>query len=111
DGTDRVLLINAAAREVLGMGLEDGRGRTLLEVVRVPQLAQFVEQVRSSTHALGVELVIRDPRPRYLELHGAPLHIAGDPRGSGAGAVVVFNDVTRLRKLEEVRKEFVANVS
>jgi len=110
DGSDRVLLINAAAREVLGMGLEDGRGRTLLEVVRIPQLVQFVDEVRTSPQALGVELVIRDPRPRYLELHGAPLRIADD-NGTAAGAVVVFNDVTRLRKLEEVRKDFVANVS
>jgi two-component system phosphate regulon sensor histidine kinase PhoR len=52
--------------------------------------------------------VVRDPRPRFLELHGAPLRI--DASGP-AGAVIVFNDVTRLRKLEEVRREFVANVS
>jgi len=108
DGEDRVLLVNAAAQHVLGLGADAATGRPLLEVARFPQLSQFVEQVRSSTQPLGVELVVRDPRPRFLELHGAPLRI--DARGP-AGAVVVFNDVTRLRKLEEVRREFVANVS
>jgi two-component system phosphate regulon sensor histidine kinase PhoR len=108
DGDDRVLLVNAAAQQVLGIGTDAAHGRPLLEVARFPQLSQFVAQVRASTQPLGVELVVRDPRPRYLELHGAPLRIAAH---GPAGAVVVFNDVTRLRKLEEVRREFVANVS
>lgn len=108
DGEDRVLLVNSAAAHVLGLAPAECRGRRLLEVVRIPQLVQFVQEVRRAPKPLGIELVLRDPRPRYLELHGAPLRVAeqGPP-----GAVVVFNDVTRLRKLEEVRKEFVANVS
>jgi two-component system phosphate regulon sensor histidine kinase PhoR len=71
-------------------------------------LVAFIESVRSASQPLGAELVMRDPRPRYLELHGAPLRLG---EAGAVGAVVVFNDVTRLRKLEEVRKEFVANVS
>jgi two-component system phosphate regulon sensor histidine kinase PhoR len=108
DGENRVLLVNSAAAHVLGLAPAEVRGRPLLEVARIPQLVQFVEEVRRSQKPLGVELVVHDPRPRWLELHGAALHEAtqGPP-----GAVVVFNDVTRLRKLEEVRKEFVANVS
>lgn len=108
DGDNRVLVVNAAARQVLGMAPEDAQGRLLLEVARYPQLVEFVERVRGASTPLGVEMVVRDPRPRYLDLHGAPLRLADN---AGLGAVVVFNDVTRLRKLEEVRKEFVANVS
>ncbi len=107
DGDDRVLVMNAAARQVLGIAEGDEEGRMLLEVARYPQLVAFVQQVRESGRPLAVELVVRDPRPRYLDLHGAPLRMGE----SSTGAVVVFNDVTRLRKLEEVRKEFVANVS
>src|SRR5207244_9950829 len=42
-----------------------------------------------------------------LEVHAAPLRLAGDE----VGAVMVFHDVTELRRLEQVRTEFVANVS
>ena len=108
DGDNRILVVNTAARQVLGMAPEDAHGRLLLEVARYPQLVEFVERVRGASQPLGVEMVVRDPRPRYLDLHGAPLRLADD---TGLGAVVVFNDVTRLRKLEEVRKEFVDNVS
>jgi two-component system phosphate regulon sensor histidine kinase PhoR len=108
DGDDRILLANDAARHLLGGGSTVWEGRSLLEVARIPQLVQFVAQVRGSAHPLGTALVVREPRPRYLEVHAAPLRLAD---GSAQGAVVVFNDVTRLRKLEEVRREFVANVS
>jgi len=108
DGQNRILLVNAACRAVLGIGMGDEEGRSLLEVARLPQLASFIESVRNASQPLGAELVMRDPRPRYLELHGAPLRLE---EGGAVGAVVVFNDVTRLRKLEEARKEFVANVS
>ncbi len=108
DGQDRILLVNSACRAVLGIGSTEEQGRSLLEVVRLPQLVSFIESVRNASQPLGAELVMRDPRPRYLELHGAPLRLG---EGGAVGAVVVFNDVTRLRKLEEVRKEFVANVS
>ena len=108
DGEDRVLLVNAAAQEFLAIGDAPWASRPLLEVVRIPRLAQFVDEVRNSSQPLRVELVVREARLRYLELHGAPMRVSETgPRG----AVVVFNDVTRLRKLEEVRKEFVANVS
>ena len=108
DGEDRVLLANGAARSLLAPTGGEWEGRLLLEVARIPQLVEFVAEVRRSEWPLGTELVVREGRPRYLEVNGAPLHLAdGAPRG----AVVVFNDVTRLRKLEEVRREFVANVS
>ena len=108
DGEDRVLLANGAARQLLSPAAGEWEGRMLLEVARIPQLVQFVAEVRQSAWPLGTELVVREPRPRYLEVNGAPLHLADS---TARGAVVVFNDVTRLRKLEEVRREFVANVS
>ena len=108
DGGNRLLLVNAAAREFLALGDAPCESRSLLEVARMPQLSKFVEEVRRSTEPLRVELVVRDTRPRYLELHGAPMRVS---ETGPLGAVIVFNDVTRLRKLEEVRKEFVANVS
>jgi two-component system phosphate regulon sensor histidine kinase PhoR len=108
DSDDRILVANAAARAALGIGPEPVEGRMLVETVRIPQLVDFVEQVRAASQPLGIELVIREPRTRYLEMHGAPLHMA---ENGATGAVVVLNDVTRLRKLEEVRRDFVANVS
>lgn len=108
DGLDRVLLVNTAAREHLHLDSGPLEGRPLIEVARIPRIADFVAQVRTSATPLMTEIVLPVPVPRYLEMHGAPLHLEA---GGEPGAVVVLNDVTRLRKLEDVRKRFVANVS
>jgi two-component system phosphate regulon sensor histidine kinase PhoR len=51
---------------------------------------------------------VRNGGERFLQAHGTILHDAED---RGIGALVVLNDVTRIRKLESVRREFVANVA
>src|SRR5258706_9767994 len=64
DSDDRILVANAAARAALGIGPEPVEGRMLVETVRIPQLVDFVEQVRGASQPLGIELVIREPRTR-----------------------------------------------
>src|SRR2546426_5976761 len=96
DTEDRILVINAAARRVLGLGDEGVEGRPLLEAARIPQLAEFVHRVREASQPLGIELVIRQPATRYLELHGAPLPMSDD---GGAGAVVRLHDGRPLPKI------------
>ncbi|UCE04005.1 MAG: HAMP domain-containing protein [Candidatus Latescibacterota bacterium] len=108
DADDRVLLINASARTLLGLDSQRAENRSLVETVRQPVFVDFVARVRQAEGPLTSELVLHDPHPRWLDLHGAPVHFAESER---AGAVVVLNDVTRVRKLEKSRKDFVANVS
>jgi len=67
-----------------------------------------VADVLASQQPLEVEIEVHDNGSRFLQAHGAVL------RGAAAesiGAVVVLHDVTRLRRLEQVRRDFVANVS
>jgi two-component system phosphate regulon sensor histidine kinase PhoR len=104
DQDERLLHLNQAARKMLGIAPVAPRGRALAEVIRQPELIEVlraaarerserVEDVRM--HAAG--------RDRVLAIHAAPL----GPRG----AVAVVLDVTALRRLETVRRDFVANVS
>jgi two-component system phosphate regulon sensor histidine kinase PhoR len=106
DPDDRILLLNASARAVLGIDAA-AEGRRLVEVIRNPILVDFVQAVRASGEPLIREMRLPS-RILWLELHGAPVRFDGRDR---PGAVVVLNDVTRVRKLEQTRKDFVANVS
>jgi two-component system phosphate regulon sensor histidine kinase PhoR len=54
------------------------------------------------------DVVLRNARERVVQAHGAALR---DPTGRGIGAVIVLNDVSRLRQLENMRRDFAANVS
>lgn len=102
---EQILVMNRAAAEIFGTVSAAAAGRDIREVIRLPDVQQFV--VRTVRGAGPTEAVLTLPSepPRFLHAHGAPL------RGNGGGAVVVFNDVTRLRRLETMRRDFVANVS
>lgn len=108
DSQERVLLMNKSARRLLALDSQEVEGRPLVEAVRQPDFVRFVRDTSQARNPLNAELVLHDRGPRWLELHGAPLHFGAE---SGQGAVVVLNDVTRLQKLEKARKDFVGNVS
>ena len=86
------------------------RARPIQEVVRNPDLQHVVAQTLDGHRPVEADIVMRvGAEERNLQANGTLLH--GDDEGDDVGAVVVLNDVTRLKRLEAVRRDFVANVS
>ncbi len=85
--------------------------RSVMEVFRSHELQQAIEGTLEDGSPRRIELpvAIDGPETRYLEVYAAGLH--PKPGRSPLGAVVVFHDITPVRNLEAVRREFVANVS
>jgi two-component system phosphate regulon sensor histidine kinase PhoR len=109
DSQERLISINRAGGTMLGVTSEAARGRAIQEVVRNPGMQAFVSRVLSEAGPVEGDVTLVDPSgERFLQVHGAVLR---DAQGSRIGAVIVLNDVTRLRRLENLRREFVANVS
>ena len=104
----RILNLNPGAGRIFGLNPESARGRALLEVSRNNDLLHFTSGALSASAPIESEIVIHDPDARFLQAHGSVLR---DGQGRSIGAVVVLNDVTALRRLEAVRRDFVANVS
>ena len=101
DAEERVTLVNATARNWLGLG-EEGSQKTLLEVSRLPALADLLKEAEEGSAA--AEFEIPGPPPRQVLVQAATLR-------ASPGAVVVMHDVTKRRRMETVRSDFVANVS
>jgi two-component system phosphate regulon sensor histidine kinase PhoR len=110
DSDERVISMNRAAAALLGVDPPWAEGRSLQEAVRNLQLQQLVARVLSNgqSSASELEIFLRDGESRALHAQGTILR---DDREKPIGAVVVLHDVTRLRRLENVRRDFVANVS
>jgi two-component system phosphate regulon sensor histidine kinase PhoR len=107
DGRQRIVGINRAAAELLGLDLDHVVRRSLQEVVRNPDLRRFALRAIDCREPVEDDLVLHGARDRTIRLRGTALR---DVSGEG-GAVIVLNDVTDVQRLENVRRDFVANVS
>ncbi|MEI6168858.1 MAG: ATP-binding protein [bacterium] len=108
DLAERVLLINPAACHLLGLKPDEARGRHILETVRNIELQEFLGVTLAAPGPTERVIVLRGESERVIQLHGAALK---DADGNNIGALVVMNDITRLKRLETMRRDFVANVS
>jgi two-component system phosphate regulon sensor histidine kinase PhoR len=108
DPQQRIISLNKAAAELLEADAAGVIGRNLQEVIRNVDLRRFVGQSLSANHPIESDVVLHGQQGRVLQAHGTSLR---DASGRGIGAVIVLNDITRFRRLENIRKDFVANVS
>jgi two-component system, OmpR family, phosphate regulon sensor histidine kinase PhoR len=108
DSGERLLRINEAAAKLLSIDAAKAQGRTLQEVVRNHELQTLFAGVLATRQNLEEEIVLRSERgERNLHAQGTVLHDAHET----IGALVILHEVTQLKKLEKVRRDFVANVS
>jgi two-component system phosphate regulon sensor histidine kinase PhoR len=107
DARQRLLGINRAAADLLDVDPEDAAGRPLIDVIRNPDLRRFALTAIDCRAPVEDDLVLHGLRDRTIRLRGTALR---DASGEG-GAVIVLNDVTEMKRLEHVRRDFVANVS
>ena len=109
DGHDHIILINERARSIFGLGTARVERRPLLEVVRNVNLHDVLVAGRDAMDGgvVSREVRLAEPADRVLQVHAVGLKFPGDERG----VVVILHDITELRRLEQVRTEFVANVS
>ena len=106
DDETRVVTCNAAAGSLMGVDPQAAVGHKLQDLVRNLPLHDFVDAVLAQGEAVETDLtLVVDRDRRDVQVHGARL---GD---DGEGAVIVLNDITRLRQYEAIRRDFVANVS
>lgn len=108
DTDGRILDINEAAETMFGVEAAKIRGRFLHEVLRRPRLLAFVERILADGLPHAEEFTIHDKQPRYFTAYGGMLRNA---RNEPVGVVAMLRDMTRLRELENVRRDFVANAS
>lgn len=109
DTDERVISLNKAAFDIFAIDEKQASGLLLQEAVRNIDLQRQVKQILDSLQPLQDEIVLQHgASERFLQTNGVPLH---DGSGKNIGVLVVMNDVTRLRRLENVRRDFVANVS
>lgn len=117
DLDERMTSLNAAAAQLLDIDAVSAIGRDVVEVVRNTTLCELVARTLGGDQTVSAEIALLPTAdgddampavPRCLQAQGAALR---DAWGERIGGLIVLHDVTRLRQLERVRRDFVANVS
>ncbi len=109
DSKDNVLHANKTASGILGIDATSGIGRKIWEVTRVRAIADLVEDVKKTHRSVSRSVTITsDSKQMELEAFASSM---SDTSGRPAGAVIVLHDVTELRSLEKIRRDFVANAA
>lgn len=108
DTNERIIDLNQSAALLLDLVPGQARGRSIQEAVRNLDLQTFIKTALLSVDPNEGEIVVHGSVERSLQLHGTTLT---DAVGTKLGILVVLNDITRLKRLETIRREFVANVS
>lgn len=103
-----IVYANRAAAEIFSLGLADIIGKRLLEAVRLPELADLVEEVKTYQRPHETEIKVVYPGEKFLL---ASVDLIRSETGEKLGIAVVFRDITEMKRLENLRSEFVANVS
>jgi len=108
DSRSRVISLNRAASALLGLDPAFVIQRNINEVVENPDIQWFITRSLAASEPIEGEITLQGDKPRFLQAHGTTLK---DPQGKAFGVLIVVHDVTRLRQLENARRDFVANVS
>jgi two-component system phosphate regulon sensor histidine kinase PhoR len=108
DSEEHIITINQAAADMLGVHPSKVLGRSIPEASRNTELHEFVKTVLKSKTMVEKDIVLYSEGERIINLRGTDLR---DEKSRRIGALIVLNDVTSLRRLENVRRDFVANVS
>ncbi len=108
DNKERIISMNQAAAALFECDPVQSQDRSIQEVVRNLPLQQFIRKAISGRELEEDDIVLYQNGEKILNLKSSPLLDAGRKQ---IGTLVVINEVTQLRRLENMRKDFVANVS
>jgi len=103
---ERLLFANGGFAEILELGAAPKAGSSLVETVRQTELIEAVRTVLQGAPRVEAEIVTGTLRQHFFAAT-----VASVKATENSGAVIVLHDITALRKLERVRRDFVANVS
>jgi two-component system phosphate regulon sensor histidine kinase PhoR len=114
DGRGRILMVNDALRRLLSLS-SDVSDKMPLEIIRNAELEGAIRKALQDGENIALELDLDKSGEKTIEVNVVSTLASGrraDEDSEGIrGAIAVFHDITRLKQLEKIRQDFVANVS
>lgn len=107
NGEGKIKLVNKAFGSLFNVSTDLMTEKPVASIYHVYNLDHFITTCRETKQQLRVEIPLYYPQERILEANFTPV----EEDETGVGVLAVFHDLTALRRLEQLRRDFVANVS
>ncbi|MBF0209597.1 MAG: PAS domain-containing protein [Desulfamplus sp.] len=108
DPDERIITANQAASVMFGYPAQMIKGRNIHEISRHYELQKLINKALANPEPVEDDIVILGRDDRIYNVHSTSLCNASKVR---IGTLIIFHDITRIRKLETMHKDFAANVS
>ena len=108
DKQGNILLLNSAVENFLGIAQEAYLGKNILSLIRNYDLERAVKRVLKSEKPITQELQLIYPEPSFYYLKATPLK---NQEQEKEGIVILLRNITKEKRLDQMRTEFVANIS
>ncbi|MGM0417146.1 MAG: HAMP domain-containing sensor histidine kinase [Thermodesulfobacteriota bacterium] len=108
DNDQKIMRLNQSALRILSMDIRDIKKKNVYELIRDSDLYKFIDKSVNSDKLVSSDLNYGSEKEKILNVRSSPLQDENDKR---IGTLFVLQDVTRVRHLENMRSDFVANVS
>lgn len=109
DSRGYIILINRAFKEIFHVRTTDYLYKLYYEVIDQDEVIKLIEDIFRTEQKVKKQLLLPlSIERRHFEIYGVPIISTNDV---WKGILLVFHDITELKKLEQMRKDFVANVS
>jgi two-component system phosphate regulon sensor histidine kinase PhoR len=107
DKQSRVISVNPSIENIFDIRNEGSRGKPLIEVIRNNELVEIAKNVLNNGKPVSRELTLLWPVQKIFQVNAAPVI----EKGVCSACLLVIHDISEIRKLENMRRDFVANVS
>jgi len=108
DSSEKIIILNKSAAEMFNIDLEQAKGRRIKEVVSNADFHYFIEEALINNETIEDNIILRDTKEHFIQIYSTPI---SNEKNARTGTLIVLNDITHIKKLENIRKDFVANVS
>jgi two-component system phosphate regulon sensor histidine kinase PhoR len=108
DNEMNILFINNEARKLLGIEQNNIIGKPIQESIRIFDFQKFLSKILINGKSIESELIIQDEKDIFLQLTG---NLLINPDSKPIGVIIVINDISEIKYLDTLKKDFIANVS
>jgi len=107
DKTSRIISVNTTVEKIFNISKKDLEGKIFLEAIRNNGLSDIISKVLKTGEFTWCELSLMWPVQKIFQINASPVF----EKGIVSGCLLVIHDMTEIRRLETMRRDFVANVS